>query len=139
LASVGLLLADSLTGWHNPSRVNSLFDAFNLKRQLFSADDCAKLRVLWQLRHSIVHTGGTLTLADAQKIDDLSGLGDSKVIFENNFIFEVARKLHPLVKNATTGVGMAFRDKLITELDVSKVKDISDFFEVKSSIAVWLR
>ncbi|MCU0551528.1 MAG: hypothetical protein MUC48_19470 [Leptolyngbya sp. Prado105] len=112
LTSVGLLLADSLTGWHDPIRVNELFCAFDLNRQLFSADHCSKLRVLWQLRHSIVHTGGTLTRADAQKVSDLSNLGDSKVIFENNFIFEVARKLHPLVKQSTVGVGEALQREI---------------------------
>jgi len=139
LASVGLLLADSLTGWHNPDKVNHLFSAFDLQRQLFSSDHCSKLRVLWQLRHSIVHTGGTLTLADAQKVADLSRLGDRQVIFEKHFIFEVARKLHPLVKEATVGIGTAFNNELITGLDAATTQDINNFFDVKSSVAVWLR
>ncbi len=138
LTSVGLLLADSLTGWHNPEKVNGLFSAFNLRRQLFSEDHCAKLRTLWQLRHSIVHTGGTLTLPDAQKVPDLARYGNSKVIFENNFIFEVARKMHPLVQEATQGIGTAFKNQLNTDLDASQLQEIDTFFSVKSSIAVWL-
>lgn len=138
ISSIGLLLADSLTGWHNPDTVNKIFDAFNLQRQLFSSDHCAKLRVLWQLRHSIVHTGGTLTLADAQKVPELTKLGNSKVIFEKNFIFEVARKLHPLVRDSTNGIGTGFKNKLIKDLNTTVTKDIDDFFAVKSSISVWM-
>ncbi|MBW4465455.1 MAG: hypothetical protein KME07_08440 [Pegethrix bostrychoides GSE-TBD4-15B] len=139
VTSVGLLLADSLSGWHNPNKVNSFFNAFSLQRQLFNSDHCAKLAVLWQLRHSIVHTGGTLTLPDAQKVPALSKLGDKKVVFEKHFIFEVARKLHPLVKEATEGIGTAFQSKIISGIDVQAQKDIDEFFKVKSSIGAWLR
>jgi hypothetical protein len=78
--SVGLLLADGLSGWHNPHKVNTFFNAFSLNRTLFSNDACSNLLVLWQLRHSIVHTGGTLTLPDAQKIPALSKFGNKKVV-----------------------------------------------------------
>lgn len=138
-SSIGILLADSLVGWHDPGKVNSLFDAFDLGRQFFSNAHCDRLRVLWQLRHSIVHTGGTLTLPDAQKVKALSGSGDQNVVFEKNFIYEVARKLHPLVKEATDGLGAAFKGRLTNALDADVVNDIDRFFEVKSSVAVWLR
>ena len=59
--SIGLLLADSLSGWQWPERVNDYFETFDLKRQFLANDDCRRLSVLWQLRHSIVHTGGTLS------------------------------------------------------------------------------
>ena len=74
--SVGILMADCLSSWHDPDRVNKFFTAFGLKRQLFSSGDCARLKVLWQLRHSIVHTGGTLTLPDVQKVTELGNFGD---------------------------------------------------------------
>lgn len=95
--------------------------------------------MLWQLRHSIVHTGGTLTLPDAQKIPVLSQLGNKKVVFEKNFIFEVARKLHPLVKEATEGIGIAFKSEVISGIDAAAQRDIDEFFKIKSSIGAWLR
>lgn len=84
--SIGSLLADSLNGWHDAKRVNNFFNAFSLDYQLYGNADCAKLSVLWQLRHSIVHTGGTLTLPDAQKVPELQNHGNKQIVFENNFI-----------------------------------------------------
>lgn len=137
--SIGLLMADSLSGWHNPERVNAYFDSFGLKRQLFSKDACGSLSVLWQLRHSIVHTGGTLTRADAQKIRELTALGDRKMVFQKSFIYEVSRKLHPLIKAATTGMGQAFKARLDAGAPPDITKRVDDLFVVKSSVAVWLR
>lgn len=138
-SSIGSLLADSLHSWHSPEKVNEYFNCFNLSNQFFSNDAATQLSVLWQLRHSIVHTGGTLTLADAQKVGALSDKGDKQIIFENQFIFEVVRKLHPTVKAATEGIGTAFKAKLKPDLDQSVTDDIDKFFEVKSTISVWLK
>lgn len=66
-------------------------------------------------------------------------MGDKKVVFEKNFIFEVARKLHPLVKEATEGIGAAFKSKIISGIDVQAQQDINAFFKVKSSIGAWLK
>jgi len=132
-------MADSLTGWHNPDRVNTFFDAFGLKRQLFASDDCARLKVLWQLRHSIVHTGGTLTLPDAQRVTELSEFGNKKLVFENNFTYEMSRKLHPLVKRATGEIGISFKDRLKSTTPTDVQKKMDKFFTVTSSISVWLK
>ena len=137
-SSIGLLLADAMNGWHFPEKVNSYFDAFGIKTQLFSHDDCKRLRVLWQLRHSIAHTAGTLTLADAQKVSALNGLGDTNIVFENNFIFEVSRKLHPIVKSATERLGEALSSRILPDAPPHDVAALKKLFEVKSSIAVWL-
>ena len=137
--SIGLLMADCLSGWHNPERVNAFFDAFGLKRQLYSADDCSRLNVLWQIRHSIVHTGGTLTLPDAQKAKELAGHGNKKLVFENRFIYEISRKLHPLIKKATEGVGTAFKARLKASTPADVRQKLDDLFSVKSSVAVWLQ
>ena len=64
MASIGLVLADSLNGWHDPARVNSYFRAIVTSWDLFSTEDTSELAVLWQIRHSIVHTGGRLTRGD---------------------------------------------------------------------------
>jgi len=138
-ASIGTLLADSLTGWHAPSRVNQFFECFELNNQFWGEQEIEQLRVLWQLRHSIVHTGGTLTRADAQKVAVFSDKGDLQIVFEDNFIFEVARKLHPMVKKATNALGDAFHNKLKAEIDDQAKRDLERFFEVKSSVSVWLR
>lgn len=137
--SIGLLMSDSLYGWQNPRRVNQLFDAFGLKRQLYSDENCAKLEVLWQMRHAIVHTGGTLTLADAQKVPALSGHGNRKLVFEDRLIYEVSRKLHPLIKQATVGMGSAFKDRLAQPVPDEIARCVDDLFAVKSSCSVWLR
>lgn len=137
--SIGTLLADSMTGWHDASRVNSYFGAFELRRNVFSDESKEKLKTLWQLRHSIVHTGGTLSRADAQKVDSLKGYGGQQIAFEKNFIFEVARKLHPIVKEASTGMGTAFKDNLLENLNDVQLRQVDKFFEVRSSVPSWLR
>jgi len=137
-SSVGTLLSDSMSGWHDPERVNEYFGCFGLPYQLFTNDDKERLLTLWQLRHSIVHTGGTLTLADAQKVGSLNNLGGRNISFEKNFIFEVSRKLHPLVQASTTGLGSAFLGRLIDNITAEDQEKIDKFFEVKSSVGAWL-
>ena len=137
--SIGSLLADTISGWHDPAKVNKYFSAFNLQYTLFSNDKIENLKTLWQLRHSIVHTGGTLSRADAQKVEALKEYGDNNICLENQFIFEVARKLHPIVKNATIGIGNKFKENLISSISEEESKKIDKFFEVKSSVSTWLR
>lgn len=137
--SAGIIIADSLPGWHSPERVNSYFAAFNLNRQLFGNVECKRLKVLWQLRHSVVHTGGTITIPDAQKVPELANCGGKTVAFENNFIYEVARKLHPLVKSATEGFGGVFKQALKPGLPVAVTTPINELFSVRSTVNVWLR
>lgn len=136
--SVGSLLADSMTSWHSPEKVNKYFGCFRLNYEPFGNTERTRLKTLWQLRHSIVHTGGTLTLADAQKVKSLEGLGDRKIAFENNFIFEVARKLHPLIKSSTEGLGNGFKGRLVLGVSADDMRRIDKFFEVRSSVPVWL-
>lgn len=138
-SSVGSIVADSLNGWHSPEAVNKHFGAFGLNFQFYSNDIVSKLKVLWQLRHSIVHTGGTLTLPDAQKVEQLKSYGNKNIAFEKNFIFEVCRKFHPIVKSSTTGMGRVFKQNLLPDLPPEVIQRIDKFFEVKSSISTWLR
>jgi hypothetical protein len=138
-SSIGFVIADNLKGWHSPEKVNLFFNAFQLNHQFISNDNEKRLKVLWQLRHSIVHTGGTITLPDAEKTEELNAWGDKTITFENNFIYEVARKLHPIVKSGTVGIGNNFKAKLKPNLDPEIIAKIDRFFEVKSSIAVWLK
>lgn len=138
-SSVGSLLADSIGSWHNPDKVNNYFSCFKLKFIPFGNDDKKRLKTLWQLRHSIAHTGGSLTLADAQKVETLAGFGGRNISFETNFIFEVARKFHPLIKNATEGLGSKFKSQLVNNISLEAKNRVDDFFAVKSSIPVWLK
>lgn len=137
--SVGTLLSDSMSGWHSPDQVNKYFCCFGLRYNIFSGDDQERLSTLWQLRHSIVHTGGTLTLADAQKVTSLKNLGGRNIAFEKNFIFEVSRKLHPLVQQSTTELGKVFKSDLISRVSQEDRLKIDRFFEVKSSVGAWLK
>jgi hypothetical protein len=137
--SIGLLIADSVAGWQQPGRVTSFFDAFDLKRQLFDKPSMRRLDVLWQLRHSIVHTGGTLTVGDAQKVAELAAYKGRKLVFEERFVYEVSRKLHPLVKQATEGMGSVFKGRLEPSTPQEARNRINELFTVRSSVSVWLR
>jgi hypothetical protein len=139
VASVGTLLADSLKNWHSPKIVNKYFLCFGTKKDLFLAKECNDLSVLWQLRHSIVHTGGTLTISDAQKIPELSNFIDRDITFGDRFILEVSRKMHMLIKDSTTRVGDAYKSRLIAEIPVCENVKIEKLFRVDSSMPVWLK
>jgi hypothetical protein len=136
--SIGFVIADNLKGWHSPERVNNYFNAFLLNHQFIANDDIKRIKLLWQLRHSIVHTGGTLTFPDAEKVEELSDWGDKTFAFKENFILEVARKLHPIIKSGTEGLGNGFISKLKPNLDAQVTDRIDEFFRVKSSMSAWL-
>lgn len=138
-ASIGVLLADHLPGWHNPEKVNRYFQAFGLQTQFLSKKDCRRLRTLWQLRHSVVHTGGTITIPDAQKVDDLIPFGNEPVVFDNQFVFEVSRKMHPLIMDATTRLSDSFKGGLLDDVSQEEQDAVDKLFEVKSSVPVWFK
>jgi hypothetical protein len=135
--SVGAVLADSLYSWHNPEKVNAYFRAL-IERQPFSNDNCEKLRTLWQIRHSIVHTAGVLTLPDAQKVSPLHSYGGKSLTTTRYFILEVVRKLHPIVRDATAQVRDGF-DAQDPDIPIDKKSIVDEFFTVHSSVSVWLR
>jgi hypothetical protein len=132
-ATAGILLADNLSGWHDPEKVNSYFKSFELKTQIFSTANCKDLSVLWQLRHSIVHTGGSITLPDAQKVDKLYKYGGKVIVFDNNFIPEACRKFHPLIKGATERIFQEFEKNLSTIATDSQKKRLRELCLVKSN------
>lgn len=57
ILSVGQLVSDSLSGWHDPGNVNKHMEGF-IPGNFFNKADQTELRLLWQLRHSIAHTAG---------------------------------------------------------------------------------
>lgn len=142
---VGLILADQLSCWQSPSVVNRFFHSFNLKTMdnhemtMFSNEDCEKLSVLWQMRHSIVHTASTITLPDAQKVKSLNSFGGKVISLDKQFIYEVARKFHPIIKSATERMKNTYYHNLKdTTSDEIKAK-VEELFKVSSSCSVWLR
>lgn len=69
---VGEIISDALPGWHNSDRVNTYFRTIFQDLNLYSNDLVRELDILWQLRHSIVHTGGVVSRADAIKVPGLA-------------------------------------------------------------------
>jgi len=137
-APVGLVLADSLGSWHNPSRVNSYFHALGVKQDMFSKVEIEDLRVLWQLRHSIVHTGAWITIPDANKVKRLSKFADKPIIFETIFVNAFCRRFHRIVKSTN---GRLLHD-CVAELgptpDTAVKSDLTQFLGVKSPKGSWL-
>jgi len=138
-ASTGIILADTLTRWHDPNKVNTYFGAYMIKKQLYTNKDCEQLETLWQLRHSIVHTGGTITLPDAQKVKKLSNYANRQVAFNNQIILEIARKLHPLVRDATNRMKQGFDSRLVSNITTEQRSSLDTLFTVHSSVSAWLR
>lgn len=142
---VGLVLADQLSNWQSPTMVNEYFMAFSLKdhdgnkKNIYSKDDIENLSILWQMRHSIVHTASTITLPDAQKIRSLSEFGGKVISLDLQFILEVARKMHPIIKRATENMRNNFVNNLKNDVSTDTKKKIDDIFSVKSSCSSWLR
>ena len=138
VTSIGMLLADSLGGWHSPDAVNQHFKNLYMKPQLFSNDDIERINVLWQLRHSIVHTGGTLTAADAQKVKRLRNVGARNIAFSSGFISEVSRKFHAIIFQCVQRAKKDFFTRTKLDLEPAEIKQLNAFFKVDSKTKVWL-
>lgn len=142
--AVGLVIADTLKNWQSPTVVNKYFAAFAHAmrvppREFFTPDSRKNLSILWQMRHSIVHTASTITIPDAQKVNELKAYGGKVIALQPQFIHAVARKMHKLVKDATNNAKTIFVGNLRVDTPVVVRNDIDKLFEVKSSINVWLR
>ena len=136
--STGLIIANSLSGWHSPQKVNSYFMAFGLRTNVFSNADVDELNLLWQMRHSIVHNAASITLADAQKLPALKKLGNKEIVLSNKFIYDLTKYLHSVVFNANTRVKTEFSNGLIHELSATEKQNALKIFEVTSSVPAWL-
>ena len=136
--SVGMMLADNLKNWSSPEHVCKYFRCF-VNYELFSQVHKQQLGILWQLRHSIVHNGGTITRADSQKVGALNSFPNKNIILDKNFIYEVSRKMHEIVKESTVGIGIKYIEQMRSDIDETKRKKVETFFEVKSSVSAWMR
>lgn len=137
-APVGLTIADALSSWHSPDSVNRHFQALGIKRDAFSTNDKSDLVVLWQLRHSIVHTAGWLTLPDAQKVQRLRARGDKRIAFKDTFVKAMARRLHKIVKNANGQLLQGAKTALGSAPDAGVVAELGTFLAVNSPKPTWL-
>lgn len=144
-AAVGLIIADNLKNWQSPTIVNEYFKSFRLQDaygrmlEFYTTDARENLSVLWQMRHSIVHTASTITIPDSQKIDKLNPFANQVIALEKNFILEVARKLHPIIKEATEHMRDVYLHNLKNDIPQTKLNAINDVFKVTSSCSAWLR
>jgi hypothetical protein len=137
-APIGQLIADSLGSWHNPSRVNAHFRAIVPDFQFIGGAESEELIILWQLRHSIVHTGNWLTHADAQKVRTLVRVGDRPILLNDNFVEAVARRLHGIVGGSTKAVGTKVMGK-VSGVPGNDEKALKDLFDVSSPRKSWLK
>lgn len=136
--SIGIVLAESMQGWQYPEMVNSNFSYFGFSQNFYTDSDCRKLSVLWQLRHSIVHTGGTLTIQDSQHLEELGSWSDFPVIFNENFYFDISRIFHSLIASAVGRLEEDFRANMLDDIDRHKLNRVDKLFEVSSKCAEWL-
>ena len=143
--SVGLVIAENLKNWHNPETVNKYFNAFNLsdenghKVSFYSHEEINDLFVLWQMRHSIVHNAGTITLPDSQKNKKLNEYGGKSIVLEEKFIIEVVRKMHRLIKEATERIRNVYVHNLSNSIPESTRQKVEKLFKVTSTCNAWLR
>ena len=77
--------------------MNGHFKAILSDLNFYSNDQIVDLSVLWQLRHSFVHSGGWLTLPDSQKIATLKRLGGRPLGLQQRFIEETVRRFHDII------------------------------------------
>lgn len=136
-ATSGIILADNLRGWQSPERVNRYFKAL-VNATPFDQANVKRIQILWQLRHSIVHTGGSVTPPDAQKIEDLRPFAGEVIVFEKTFVREVARKFHSIVFSATRNVGEAFEGQMTCASGTKAAERLDKLFSVKSPISAWI-
>lgn len=94
----GEIVADALPGWHHPERVNTYFKVVFPQHNFYSNEEIAELELMWQLRHSIVHTGGVITREDARKVASLSTYSDRGIVFSESFMPAVGRRFHIILQ-----------------------------------------
>jgi hypothetical protein len=115
----GHVIADAIQGWHEPEKVNRIFETVFDKYDLYSKEFSSEISLMWQLRHSIVHTGGVITREDSMKHPQLVRYGDRKLQFDEGFIIAVARRLHIITQVTLDGlkkkVHSVFRQDSVTD------------------------
>jgi hypothetical protein len=112
--------------------------ALGLKHDIYSNTEVQDLRVLWQLRHSIVHTGAWLTIPDATKVKRLAAFRDKPIVFSPAFINAFSRRMHKIVKSANGRVLSECKAVLGATAGPKVTKDFELLLAVKSPKSTWL-
>lgn len=99
--NIGAFVANSLPGWHKGSKVNGYFKVLLPKVNVFSNSDIDVLNTMWQIRHSIVHTGGRISRYDATKVPKLREFENRDLTFREDFIDAVGREFHRIAYDIT--------------------------------------
>jgi len=97
----GWLISEALPGWHDPEKINQYFRVLFPDFCLYSNEQSERIRVMWQIRHSIVHTGGLVTRFDARKHRLLHRLGDKKLHLSDTSIDSLTFWLNEIVVDST--------------------------------------
>ena len=100
----GHIISDALGGWHDPEKVNRFFSLVFPEHCFYSNELASEIHLMWQIRHSIVHTGGIVTREDCMKHPMLKGYWDTKLVFDEGFILAVARRLHIIIQICLDGL-----------------------------------
>jgi hypothetical protein len=125
-------LADSLSGWHSPTKVNEHYRSFDKTLELFTSAEIGHLQVLWQIRHTLVHTGGWLTLPDAQKVKRLIEKGDTALAFNDLFMLAFTRLMHRIVQESVGRLHKKLKPRLRNDLDAAERQEFDDLLKVDS-------
>lgn len=135
---IGQIMADNLNGWHYPQKVNSYFKAVVPNHDFYTKKEVRELKVLWQLRHSTVHTAGWLTQPDSQKVEALSGHGNREIRLNYQFVPAVARRFHSVVSRSVRALEKKVRNSLDDALMDIETEEIDNLFLVDSPRKAWL-
>ena len=69
----------------------------------------------------------------------MSAFGDRPIVFDNQFVFEVSRKMYPLVRDATNRIAQEFEKYMLAHVPQEEKDAVDDLFRVESPVAVWLQ
>ena len=139
-AQVGMILADSLHLWHSPFQVSEAFRSITNGAHFYTSAQIEQISLLWQVRHSIVHTGSTLTLPDAEKHHLLRPFAGKSFVFKANFIGVLAQKMHSFLKESVGRFSRDYKNDLIENLDKKVASEINTLFLVTSKMkGTWLQ
>jgi hypothetical protein len=138
IMAAGNIVADAFTAWHDPLKVNAYFKALLNVEPFYQDKYVDELAVLWQLRHSIVHTGGTLTVLDAQKNESLVSKGGTPIVFRHHVFPAIVIRFHKMLKQVRNSFYPKVTGRFKTAYTENVKKQIDKLFLLESPRMVWL-
>ena len=55
--------------------------------------------------------------------------GDKPIVFDNQFVFGVSRKMHPLVRDATGRIVQSFKKGMLTDVPQEDMDAVDNLFD----------